>query len=112
MRQYTQLQLACEDRHEATLITNALLEHRLIVGAKQVQVESKYRWKGEIEASSEILLIMDSAEDLFFAVEVEVGRLHSYETFVLQQFPMVGLSGAAQEWMDENLRPSEYGNQT
>src|SRR6266851_1560475 len=105
MRQYTQLNLTCENAEEAGKIADALREHRLIVCAKQVPVESKFWWKGEVEMASEVVLVMDSAEDLFFAVEAEVGRMHSYETFVLQMLPMVGLSAAAQEWMDENLRP-------
>ena len=105
MRQYTQLNLICESAEEAGTIAAALLEHRLIVCAKIVPVESKFWWKGEIEQASEVVLIMDSAEDLFFAIEAEVGRMHSYETFVLQQLPLVGLNAAALEWMDENLRP-------
>lgn len=105
MRQYTQLHLTCESSEEATTIANALLEHRLIVCAQQIPVQSKFWWKGELEEANEVVLKMDSAEDLFFAIEAEVGRMHSYETFVLQQIPLVGLSAAAQEWMDENLRP-------
>ena len=107
MRQYTQLNLVCENTEEASKIADALLEHRLIVCAKQVAEESKFWWKGNLETASEVMLIMDSAEDLFFAVEAEVGRLHTYETFVLQQLPLVGLNAAAQEWMDENLRPRD-----
>lgn len=107
MRQYTQLHLTCETADEAGTIAGALLEHRLIVCAKIVPVESRFWWEGEIQQASEVVLIMDSAEDLFFAVEAEVGRMHSYETFVLQQLPLVGLSSAAMEWMDENLRPAE-----
>jgi periplasmic divalent cation tolerance protein len=107
MRSYVQLHLTCADTEEAASIADALLEHRLIVCAKQVPVESKFRYQDEIQEASEVVLIMDSAEDLFFAVEAEVGRLTSYETFVLQMLPLVGLSGAAQEWMDENLRPIE-----
>ena len=114
MRQYTQLNLVCENSEEATKIADALLEHRLIVCAKQVAEESKFWWKGSIEIASEVMLIMDSAEDLFFAIEAEVGRLHTYETFVLQQIPLVGLNASAQEWMDENLRPRdiEAGSQS
>jgi periplasmic divalent cation tolerance protein len=106
MRQYVQLHLTCDSTEEATAIADALLEHRLIVCAKQIPVESKYWWRGELEVASEILLVMESAEDLFFAVEAEVGRLHSYETFVLQALP-ISVSAAAVEWMDENLRPRE-----
>jgi uncharacterized protein involved in tolerance to divalent cations len=104
------LQLTCADPDEATQIADALLEHKLICCAKQTQVHSKSVYKGEIEETDEIMLIMDSAEDLFFAVEAEVGRRHSYETFVLQEFPMVGLNSAAQEWMDESLRPPEFAD--
>jgi periplasmic divalent cation tolerance protein len=109
MRQYTQLNLVCENTEEATKIADALLEHRLIVCAKQVPVESKFWWQGELQTASEVVLLMDSSEDLFFAIEAEVGRMHSYETFVLQELPLVGLSSAAQEWMDENLRPADAG---
>jgi uncharacterized protein involved in tolerance to divalent cations len=106
MRSYTQFHLTCADTEEAASIAGALLEHRLIVCAKQIPVTSQFRWHDEIQEASEVLLVMDSAEDLFFAVEAEVGRLTSYETFVLQMLPLVGLSSAAQEWMDENLRPA------
>jgi periplasmic divalent cation tolerance protein len=110
VRQYVQLQLTCTDRDEATQIADALLEHKLICCAKQSPVHSKSFYKGEIEEADEILLLMDSAEDLFFATEAEVGRIHSYETFVLQMFPLIGLSSAAQEWMDESLRPPEFAD--
>jgi uncharacterized protein involved in tolerance to divalent cations len=48
MRQYTQLNLVCENSEEAAKIADALLEHRLIVCAKQVPEESKFWWKGKV----------------------------------------------------------------
>lgn len=105
MRQFAQLQLTCTDTDEATRIADALLAERLIVCAKQLPVESKSLWKGGVEKASEVMLLMDSAEDLFFAVEAEVEKLHSYETFVLQMLPLIGLSVGAASWMNDNLRP-------
>jgi periplasmic divalent cation tolerance protein len=107
VRQYVQLNLTCETPEEATAIADALLEHHLIVCAKQLPVSSKFWYQGELHESNEVMLVMDSAEDLFFAIEAEVGRLHGYVVFVLQMIPLVGLSSAAQQWMDENLRGSD-----
>jgi len=107
MRQYVQLHLTCADVEEADRIVQNLLEKRLIVCAKQVPVTSSNWWEGEIEQNQEILLIMDSVEDLFREVEDEIGPLHSYETFVLQAVPLVGLSLDAQAWVEENLKPYE-----
>jgi periplasmic divalent cation tolerance protein len=102
-REYIQLHLPCADAAEASTIAGALLGQRLIVCAKRLPVESAYWWQGQIEQGSEELLIMDTAADLFDAVEAEVAQLHSYETFVLQALPLARLSAAAQAWMDENL---------
>ncbi len=107
MRQYTQLHLTCADAEEAGRIAQALLEPRLIVCAKQIPVETSNWWQGQIEQGSEVLLLMDTVEDLLAEIEAEVAKLHSYEIFVLQAFPLIGLSTAAQAWIEENLKPYE-----
>ena len=63
-----------------------------------------YRWKGGIEEANEAALLMESAEDLFEAVEAEVANIHSYETFVLTQIPMTRICKAARAWMEEELK--------
>lgn len=107
MRQYIQLHLTCADTEEAANIATSLLDQRLIVCAKQMPVTSKSWWRGGVEEGEEIVLVMDSVEDLFTEIETEVARLHSYEVFVLQALPLVGLSVGAQAWVEENLKPYE-----
>lgn len=101
---YVQLWLACADNAESDTIARNLLEKRLIACAKRVPVSSDFIWEGEIDHNDEVLLIMESREDLFDQVEAEVKKLHSYETFVLQAIPMVRISAQAQEWLSQSIQ--------
>lgn len=98
-----QLWLTCKDRIEADNIVKVLLDQKLISCAKQIQITSEARWQDKIENASEILILMDSREDLFEKVEAEISRIHSYETFVLQAVPMK-LNKDASNWLNDSLQ--------
>ncbi len=100
---FCQLWLTCKDRAEADLISQSLLDLKLVACAKQVSVDSHFLWKGEKANNHETLLVMDSREDLFEKVEREVAKLHSYDTFVLQSIPVTKLSKDAQTWLEQEL---------
>ena len=100
---FCQLWLTCEDGKEASKIAKHLLDKRLIVCAKQLPLTADYWWEGTQEHTSETLLIMESSEEMFDKVEVELEKIHSYETFVLQAVPLKRVSKKASEWMKENL---------
>lgn len=104
MNNLCQLWLTCKDKSEAGAIAKELLNKRLIACAKELNVSSNFIWKGNTENSTEVLLIMDSTEDLFSQVEEVVAKIHSYETFVLQAVPITYTSGRAKEWAEEVLR--------
>ncbi len=104
MNNLCQLWLTCKDKSEAGVITKELLNKRLIACAKELDISSNFIWKGNIENSTEVLLIMDSVGDLFSQVEEVVVKLHSYETFVLQATPVTHVSSQAKEWAAEVLR--------
>ncbi|OGL30463.1 hypothetical protein A3F37_01150 [Candidatus Saccharibacteria bacterium RIFCSPHIGHO2_12_FULL_41_12] len=101
--EYCQLWLTCTDQKEADKIAKALLEKRLIACAKQVAITSDFIWEGKIERNNEILLIMESREDLFDEIEAEVAKLHSYDSFVLTATPITKVSKKAQKWLDKEL---------
>jgi periplasmic divalent cation tolerance protein len=111
-RQYVQLQLTCANHAEAANIADALLQARLITCAKRLPVESATWWRGEIDQGSEVLLVMESADDLFPDIEAEITSLHSYEVFVLQSLPILELSLAAQDWADDALVPKRKRKKT
>lgn len=91
------------DAKEADGLADALLQKRLIVCAKKIPISATYWWKDKIENDDEVLLIMESAEEKFDAVEAELKKIHSYETFVLTAVPMIKVSSDAQKWLEENL---------
>lgn len=101
---FTQFWLTCANAVEATKIAQVLLERHLVACAKQVLVSADFIWKDEIDHNDEVLLIMDSREDLFEEVEAEVKKLHSYETFVLQAIPVLKVSDDAVVWLNESLK--------
>jgi periplasmic divalent cation tolerance protein len=108
MRQtdFVELVLTCGSWQEAQRIVDALLEQRLIACAEFLEVKSEYHWQGKLEENKEIKLIMESIADNFEKVEAEVAKLHSYDTFVLQQIPITRLSKQAEAWMIEELKKS------
>jgi periplasmic divalent cation tolerance protein len=102
-RNYCYIYLTCANTVEAAEIANTLLEKHLVICVKQLPVDSKYWWEGKIEHNSEVLLMMESALDLFDKVEKEVAKLHSYDTFVLETVEIAKVSQKAQTWLKENL---------
>jgi periplasmic divalent cation tolerance protein len=100
---FVELVLTCGSWQEAQRIADALLEQRLIACAEFIEIKSKYHWHSNLEENKEIKLIMETIADNFDKVETEVAKLHSYETFVLQQIPLTNLSERAQIWWAETI---------
>jgi periplasmic divalent cation tolerance protein len=95
--------LTCPDTVEADTITKVLFKKNLIACVKQSSVYSTYKWQGKIENNEEILLIMDTTEDKFSAIEKEIQKVHSYKQFVLAAYPIIKSSAGVEKWLKESL---------
>lgn len=95
--------LTCANSTEAEKIASKLLESKLVFCVKKSPVSSSFLWKGKIDNSEEILLIMDSLEDNFQKVKEVVQKLHSYETFVLVSVPISQTTDAVKDWATKEL---------
>ncbi len=100
----TLLYLTCKDNAEADKISNSLLEKKLVACAKKLPISSSFLWKGGIDKSDEILVLLETEERLFDEIETEIKKLHSYETFILASLPITRVSKGAQEWLIEGLK--------
>jgi uncharacterized protein involved in tolerance to divalent cations len=101
---FVELVLTCGSWQEAQRIADSLLEKRLVACVEFLEIKSKSWWRNRLEETDEIKLIMQSVADHFEKVEKEVTKLHSYDTFVLQQIPLTNLSAKAQKWLTEETK--------
>lgn len=99
-----QLWLTCANEKEADKITNTLLVKHLVACVHKVPISSEFHWRGKISSSKEVLLQMDSRNDLFDEVEAEVAKLHSYDTFVLEAVLVTRISKNAEQWLHKELK--------
>jgi len=105
--EFIELVLTCSSWQEAQGIADSLLKKRLVACVEFIDITSKYHWQGALEEASEVKMIMESLATKFEAVEAEITKLHSYETFVLRQLPITRLSRAAAEWLTTELKDKE-----
>ena len=95
--------LTCADKDEATKISQALLEKKLIACARQSEVSSSYWWDGKINHDSEALLMMESVEEKFDDIEQIVTSLHSYDEYVLTAVPVLKTTPGVHDWLKKTL---------
>ena len=82
----------------AQTLAHAALEQKLIACANIVpRVESHYWWKGNIEASSEALLILKSRRPLLSKLESVIRTLHPYDT---PEFVALSLTAGSKRYLD------------
>jgi periplasmic divalent cation tolerance protein len=90
---------------EAARLGRALVEERLAACATLVPaVQSIYRWQGQIESSTETLLLLKTGPDQLAALEARLLQLHSYQT---PEFLVLAVESASHpylEWLHDSLR--------
>jgi periplasmic divalent cation tolerance protein len=92
---------------EAARLARVLIEERLAACATLIPaVQSIFRWKGEIESSTETLLLIKTGPDQLAALQARLHELHSYQT---PEFLVLKVDAASQpylDWLEESLRPA------
>lgn len=90
---------------EGTKIATALLDKHLIGCANLLpKMTSLYRWKGKVETSEEVVLIVKTSRSRFFDVEKLVKALHSYEVPCLLQLDVGQFSAAYGQWLLDEIK--------
>lgn len=70
----------CSSADEARRIAQELVKLRLAACVNIVpQIESIYRWQGEVEAATEWLLVIKTTGDAFAQLCDTIRKLHSYD---------------------------------
>ena len=69
------------------------------------QMESIYRWKGEVHRAPEFLLLAKTTAACFDELEREVRALHTYDTPEIIALPVAQVSAPYFEWLTANSFP-------
>ena len=69
------------------------------------QMESIYRWKGEVHRAPEFLLLAKTTAACFDELEREVRSLHTYDTPEIIAVPVAHVSAPYFEWLSSNAFP-------
>jgi len=95
----------CASLEEARHIAQALVERRLAACVNILpQVESVYRWKGEVETAPEWLLMIKTTEGVFDRLREAIAELHSYEVPECIEIAITEGSAAYLNWIEEAVR--------
>jgi periplasmic divalent cation tolerance protein len=90
-------------RHEANIIAGELVSDGLVVCVNVVQVESTYKWKGNVERAGEFMLLCKTRAGLAEKVAGRIKGFHSYEVPEIITVPIQKGGATYLEWMDEAL---------
>lgn len=90
---------------EASHLARTLVEERLAACATVIPaVQSTYHWQGQVESSTETLLLLKTGRDQLAALEVRLLELHSYQT---PEFLVLRVEAGSQsylDWLQASLR--------
>ena len=85
---------------EGESIANILVEKHLAACVNIIpKINSVYRWEGQIQSESEVLLIIKTTKDLETKVYREVQNVHSYDIPELITLPITNGSETYLDWM-------------
>jgi periplasmic divalent cation tolerance protein len=102
--------MTAANREEAAQLAEMLLAERLAACVQVLpELESVYRWQGQIERQKEVLLIAKTTKSKFEELEREVRAIHSYETPEIVALPLVAGSSPYLEWLNSSVNADSEG---
>jgi periplasmic divalent cation tolerance protein len=100
--------MTAPNRQEAVRIAEMLVSARLAACVQILpQIQSVYRWQGEVERASEVLLLAKTTTGRFDELDRAVKEIHSYETPEIVALPVTSISGPYRKWLQAAIATGE-----
>ena len=90
-------------REEAAAIAETLVTERLAACVQLSQIESWYRWEGQVEQAHEVRLHIKTTAFLAEAVERRIAEIHSYSVPELVRIPLSGGAESYLMWIEDSV---------
>jgi len=92
---------------EARRIAQQLVESQLAACVQLLpEIESIYRWNGEVQREKEVLILVKTTADNFAQLDQSVRAIHSYETPEIVAVRISDISGPYRTWLNESVSAS------
>lgn len=93
-----------KNRAEAKKISEALVSEKLAACVNKLpSVSSVYRWRGKVERSSEVMLIIKTSSKNLDKLMARIKELHSYEVPEILALKVYRSLPQYLRWIDESL---------
>lgn len=90
-----------DTKENADLITQTLLQKKLVACVQSSTVKSSYRWQEKIILADEIQLQMKTKKSLFDLIKKEIETLHTYETPEIIMVDLLNANDFYLEWIEK-----------
>ena len=102
--------VTCSNVEEARKMALGILDMHLAACVNILPgLESHYRWKGKVETSSEVMLVIKSSVEQFDTLAGYVRKHHSYECPEIIFVVPREISPGYRSWWDESMMDSDDG---
>ena len=92
--------MTAANHDEASRIAEMLVSERLAACVQIVpEIQSVYRWQGEVQREKETLLLAKTIASRFDELESRVRALHSYTTPEIVALPIAAVSEPYLKWL-------------
>ena len=103
--------MTAANREEAAQLAETLVGQRLAACVQILpEMESVYRWQGQVERQKEVLIIAKTTKSRFAELEREVRAIHSYETPEIIALPLTAGSPPYLEWLNSSVSVDAEGS--
>lgn len=85
-------------------LARLLVEERLAACVNRTDVQSVYRWEGEVHDEAEVLLLAKTTDERYDDLVERVVEEHPYEVPCVERFDADDGLVAFEQWRDENVR--------
>ena len=99
-RAYSMAYVTAPDLETARTIARNVVEQRLAACANLWPVESMYRWKGSMEETREVVIVMKTRRSLLPRLFGAIKALHPDEVPCIVSYPMGAALPAYLRWID------------
>jgi periplasmic divalent cation tolerance protein len=94
----------CPDPASAQQIAETLVRERLAACVNRAPVHSVFRWKGEVAAEGEQLLVIKTTADRYDELELRLRALHPYKVPEIIALPIVAGAPGYLDWITDECR--------